>query len=51
MNTVTFVKVTDLTMLCPQNAIKTRMQPFVIHNLRPRAYACEVQMPIRERWV
>ncbi len=31
MNTVTFVKVTDLTMLCPQNAVKTRMQPFVIH--------------------
>ncbi len=38
-------------MLCPQNAVKTRMQPFVIHNSRPRAYACEVQIPMRERWV
>ncbi len=50
MNTVTFIKVTYLTMLCPKMPL--RLNAAVCDsNSCPRAYACKVQTPMRERWV
>ncbi len=52
VNTVTFVKVTYLAMLCPQNAFKTQCSRlWFLIRAREQSYACEVQTPMQERWV
>ncbi len=51
MDTVTCINVTYLTILCPQNALKTQIQPSLLFQIAPVSNACEEQTPMRKRWV